>query len=130
MHAASVYPEPGSNSLNMIYHGPFDPSYRVCLLFLLFRALFLIQKNFRSLFFSSLLFNFQGSSPALSGGQLCYYIKTFSPCQVLFSKFFKLFSLTASRFFLPSALADSLTIISSLSPFVNHFFQHFLPSLF
>ena len=95
MHAASVYPEPGSNSLNMIYQGYISATIIPSLsaLLTLKSSLFLNSKEFsESFIFSSLLFNFQGASLSAFCGQLCYYIKTVSLCQVLFSKFFEFFS--------------------------------------
>ena len=106
-HAASVRPEPGSNSLKYPIKTAFRLSQSISELFRSFDTLtyhFLLLPMFPSaseiteeyLFtqiisgsFSS-LFNFQGSSPSLSR-QLRKYTTSFPFCQVLFQTFFVFF---------------------------------------
>ena len=96
MHAASVNPEPGSNSLIIVYFSSFELKHRfqsnLTCSFTLFE--FFFQKNLSSSFFVcktnflvSSLFNFQGSAP--------------------------------------SSLEVSFAIISLPNPFVNTFFNFF-----
>ena len=143
MHAASVYPEPGSNSLNMIYQGYLSNHHTefVCSSYFV-RALFLNSKEFSESFtFRHCCSIFKELRFPPFGGQLYYYIKTVFLCQVLFSKFFKFFRSAQSCSYRPSflcllfgfvlsALADSFVIISILLPFVNRFFHLFSPSTF
>ena len=93
MHAASVYPEPGSNSLNMIYQGYLSNHHTefVCSSYFV-RALFLkFKRIFGVFYFSSLLFNFQGASRTSWGAALLLYQNLFS-LSIPFLKFFKVFS--------------------------------------
>ena len=114
MHAASVHPEPGSNSLKFVYipRRFLTASYiRVCLALYYFeRAFFKNSKEFSESFFvqTSLLSqccpclvvqfsrNFlTASRPALScpsPRRLCQYTTSPLPCQHLFSFFLKKFS--------------------------------------
>ena len=93
-HAASVHPEPGSNSLNkcllqvkinswLIY-----PFY--CFLRIFRSFVFMILK--RTFEECVSLFSYQRSfCIAVCLKQLCYYIMSFPACQELFSTFLKLF---------------------------------------
>ena len=97
-HAASVHPEPGSNSLMSCF---IYPSYaRLNFLFcsLLFKELTSLCSTSHLMLCSTLLFNFQcpfvlpARSPLwLSRGQLGYSTTTKSICQYLFSTFFNFF---------------------------------------
>ena len=116
MHAASVHPEPGSNSRkNSIISDP-SISYNLFELFILasFTSLSIYNSLTRSAhthFFmlctSLLLFNFQWPFASRSCGQLDYYITSFFPCQYLFWNFLTFFQKSFLRvqnvisFFLP-----------------------------
>ena len=105
MHAASVHPEPGSNSLkNCILYAKAHKNFfraKILSFFLLFEfysmcflTRFLYTPFvFTKVCFEILLFNFQGSMPAkiISARQPDYYSTPFSLCQYLFSNFFKFF---------------------------------------
>ena len=108
-HAASVRPEPGSNSLKYCIPTSFDVTTYlrafalIASLEALLRTLTLLASQFtvfRNLLFSKaisrftqsyygflcfVLFNFQG--PLLSRGQPVKYITSLLPCQELFSNF-------------------------------------------
>ena len=123
MHAASVYPEPGSNALNMIYQGYLSNHHTefVCSSYFV-RALFLNSKEFSESFtFSHCCSIFKELRFPPFGGQLCYSITSLLTCQYLFSKFFKFFRFVI--FF--RCLSDSFAIISTTSPLVNCFFEVF-----
>ena len=64
MHAASVYPEPGSNSLNMIYQGNLGYHHTEFVCSTYFKELinFKFKRIFGVFYILSLLFNFQGAS--------------------------------------------------------------------
>ena len=107
MHAASVHPEPGSNSrINCIkiITVRWCSNLRAFFLsfFLLLFELYFSQnfsRFFRTIlffalyFFNLLLFNFQWpiSRAPRSCGQLCYYITCLSLLSIPFSNFFQLF---------------------------------------
>ena len=98
-HAASVHPEPGSNSLII----KFVPSVSFCWLpFLLlgFHSLnfSLLEKCFFlfEIFRVALLFICQGSVCCRSSTQHCYVITTCLVCQQLFSLFFHCFFISFS----------------------------------
>ena len=141
MHAASVHPEPGSNSLkniNLSGRSPLNPFFRAnnlsfFLLFELYSNVFLNEIPFTHTFVFSLtclyeilLFNFQGSMLVRKvslAWQLCYYITTFFVCQVLFQKFLK-FSFNRSAVTAPSL--ERLISIRLFIPFVKGFLKVFL----
>ena len=150
MHAASVYPEPGSNSLNMIYQGCRDatiiPSLSA-LLTLKSSLFFKFKRIFGVFYILSLLFNFQGASlsPVWVTALLLYQNRF--PLSIPFFKFFQSFFARLSSRYLPfapavlpllafvysvftAALADSFVIISAHIPIVNYFFHLFLRSVF
>ena len=150
MHAASVHPEPGSNSRN---HGiktwglPHDPILlpSLALSFFYFCLSSILLKNFRvplhisMLCTSLLLFNFQRSSrlevpfspqPRFRATLLLYHFRSglSTPFSKLFSKSFKSFSRTCPSLFLRGSaplLVDSLYIILLSSFFVKGFFWFF-----
>ena len=93
-HAASVHPEPGSNSLNKCL-------FQVKINSWLIYPFYCFLRIFRSFVFMILkrtfeecvsLFSYQRSfCIAVCLKQLCYYIMSFPACQELFSTFLKLF---------------------------------------
>ena len=106
MHAASVHPEPGSNSLkNGIYNSLAEATYRFLeLAYLSFLLLFRVSKFVRDSFTRTfvflpswcskyLLFNFQRplTCSRLSCCKLVYYTSAVSVCQGLFKTFFAFF---------------------------------------
>ena len=133
-HAASVHPEPGSNSLNKCAHQDFHvlalmkivrSSSRTCSArfapgqnqLLANLSLLLFLRIFRSFVFMILkrtfeecvsLFSYQRSfCIAVCLKQLCYYIMSFPACQELFSTFFEVvlcFRLISSNFYIISQL--------------------------
>ena len=146
MHAASVYPEPGSNSLNMIYQGYISVTIIPSLsaLLTLKSSLFLNSKEFSESFtFRHCCSIFKELRFPPFGGQLCYYIKTFSLCQHFFKSFFKVFfevfwafrpcsclcsSYFVIRFCLPQ-LSLSAWLLYQLIPLLSITFFHFYHSL-
>ena len=95
MHAASVHPEPGSNSLMFCIYTLLLPQKHIhqsdLFALLLVSSFFSSSKEFRSLCTScasSCCSIFNEPLAALSSGQLVYYITSHSPCQYLFSNFF------------------------------------------
>ena len=148
MHAASVYPEPGSNSLNMIYQGCFAtiiPSLSALLT--LKSSLFLNSKEFSESFtfchccsiFKELRCRFLSDSFVIISKPL-FFVNTFFK---VFSKFFLKLSARLSAFCSCSAsltcfrfsvftvaLADCFVIISAHTYIVNYFFHLFSPSIF
>ena len=115
MHAASVHPEPGSNSRMFVYYVCLHTKYlriRVSLIlafsFTLFRVVFFKTSfdEIRTCFFAlylSLVVQFSMTLPSTCG-QLDYYITTKILCQYLFSNFSKIFS---GYFQNPSAMLSS-----------------------
>ena len=145
MHAASVYPEPGSNSLNMIYQGYLGNHHTEFVCSTYFKELiFLNSKEFSESFTFCHCCSIFKELRAPSEVQLCYYIKTSFLCQYFFQVFSKFFLSCFKRFdlapvvafplllfgFCASALAVSLVIISTTCPIVNYFFHLFLRSTF
>ena len=113
MHAASVHPEPGSNSLkNGIYNSLSEATYRFLeLAYLSFLLLFRVSKFVRDSFTRTfvflpswcskyLLFNFQRplSCSQHSCCKLVYYTSAVSVCQGLFKTFFAFFQSLSFRF--------------------------------
>ena len=97
-HAASVHPEPGSNS-------PFD----LALSDVLWHR-FLFYRNWRFLFLSGLfLFSFQRSRSALSRAVLSYITKSTATRQHLFSLFF-VFLVLFVPFYFVIGFIDSLLL--------------------
>ena len=92
MHAASVYPEPGSNSLNMIYQGYLSNHHTefVCSTYFKELIIFKFKRIFGVFYILSLLFNFQGASRTFWGAALLLYQNLFS-LSTLFWKFFQSF---------------------------------------
>ena len=96
MHAASVHPEPGSNSLNFVYLQQISLSLNILELILLYyylRASFtFFQKNFRSFVCLSCcsIFNEPCLSPLSATTFLLYHIP--SRLSIPFFNFFQLFS--------------------------------------
>ena len=95
MHAASVHPEPGSNSLMFCIYTLLLPQKHIhqsdLFALLLVSSFFSSSKEFRSLCTScasSCCSIFNEPLAALSSGHLVYYITSHSPCQYLFSNFF------------------------------------------
>ena len=109
MHAASVHPEPGSNSRKMVYKmSPYgntqylsfelDCSFTFCLSSILFQELTRSVLAHTSMLCTSLIvvqFSMterpSGRFRYRSSRQPDYYITTFPLCQYLFQKFFKNF---------------------------------------
>ena len=123
MHAASVHPEPGSNSLKFVYY----PLLRLTSLPERFGSL-LVRVSLNSKEFSEssffvyqkrfvLLFNFQRALRCLPDS--LYII---SPCLSFVKRFFKVFSTFFSRTRSPS---DSPPIIHLLHSLVNSFLYLF-----
>ena len=126
MHAASVYPEPGSNSLNMLYTSsqaspPSRIHIRVLPALLTLKSFFKNSKEFsESLYFGHqntwiLLFNFQWAvlfAALPCGSQLIYYTTLSFVCQEVFQTFFKFFS--------SSRLPPTLRCRSLAAPIVYH----------
>ena len=105
-HAASVHPEPGSNSLMFVCQAPWRlPS---CI-----RAIFLLFTCFLSIFYSSKEF------------RSLYTLDSFHQMLLSLVVQFSMSFASAPLVFRP-ALADSLHIISHHSSLVNTFFQLFL----
>ena len=149
MHAASVHPEPGSNSRTFCMSTAFAVNIFLFELFILalltfFRVVFLfgfdrfcIRTCFFALYLYLLLFNCQVSMPrsfssisfsVLLRACLLYH---FIPCLSigflkLFLFFSSLFKRSKSDIFFVALNGNSL-IISHLSPLVNTFFELFLP---
>ena len=140
MHAASVHPEPGSNSRKYCIKSPcgvsiLSSSFCSSFTFVWVVFSFRIDRDFSSHFLFALYlslvvqFSMTGCRPKFpSFWRLDYYITSFRLCQVLFQKFFQLFS----GFFQPLSvhslevsLADSFHILSLSSSFVNPFFETF-----
>ena len=138
MHAASVHPEPGSNSLKYCISTGFTQMlshFRViCLLNYLFRALCNKFKRIFGVFvlcllslYTWLLFNFQWaflwllSFPAVRH-QLIYYITSAVVCQGVLQNFFEVFSWPFGS---TPCLSDSLYIIPHHPTFVNTFSKVF-----
>ena len=98
MHAASVNPEPGSNSLKNVYLNPFrnlNPFSELLFnlasfYFLSFSQCVLTRTTLFQCFLCFLLFNFQWSS-CLQGCKLFYYTTIFPFCQYIFLTFFVFF---------------------------------------
>ena len=142
-HAASVRPEPGSNSLKYCINTDLSASTY-------FRALFahsiltyhfffhrflgfrnycvrvlLTSKKSRVPFPS--LFNFQGSPPSALRRQLCKYTTSFLLCQEVFESFLKFLFLNFPCGFLPLPFPKACLILAPLFSFVNTSFQPFSP---
>ena len=135
MHAASVHPEPGSNSRKIyIISNPqrigynLSSSYSFLASFTLlsiYNSFDEIHTHFILLCTYLLLFNFQW--PSLSSrGQLDYYTTSFLLCQYLFSNFFEFFSRSLRWGIFASALLSGSYILPPFSPFVNTFFWFFV----
>ena len=144
MHAASVYPEPGSNSLNMIYQvlTSVSTSYRVCLLFLLFRALFLNSKEFSESFLFVIVVQFSRSFAFhLLADSFVIISKPFTFVKHFFQSFLSFFealslapaTLLFTRLFLrplPQLSLTALLLYQLLSPLSITFFYFFYLLLF
>ena len=123
-HAASVHPEPGSNSLKKFVQDQIFAWLNFIPFYLLWFC------SLRTIFFWTFkdmsLFSYQGSWFVAAHQQLLYHIMFVSVCQELFSTFFwKVFVL--SNFFRASLpqLPATLIIISPLPRNVNTFFWNF-----
>ena len=123
-HAASVHPEPGSNSLKKFVQDQIFAWLNFIPFYLLWFCS-LRTKFFRT-FKDMSLFSYQGSWFVAVHQQLLYHIMFVSVCQELFLTFFwKVFVL--SNFFRasPPQLPATLIIISPLPRNVNTFFWNF-----
>ena len=133
MHAASVHPEPGSNSLkNGIYNPLAETTYRFLeLAYLSFLLLFRVSKFVRDSFTRTfvflpswcskyLLFNFQRplTCPQLICCKLVYYTSAISVCQGLFKTFFAFFQ--GASFCVRPRLTDRLPL-HSLSEMLTYY---------
>ena len=123
-HAASVHPEPGSNSLNNCLTQDnlwlsFIPHY--C--FGSFKP-FLNVKNFQVL--CVLLFSYQGSLCRPSSKQLGYFTSPLGVCQELFSTFFEVFYQLLVLFVTPSRQLNYNTTSIPGCQLLFLFFSNFL----
>ena len=123
-HAASVHPEPGSNSLKKFVQ---DQNLAWLIFYPVLFTLVLFFKNYILWTFKDMsLFSYQGSLFFVAHQQLLHHIMFVSVCQELFLTFFwKVFVL--SNFFRASLpqLPATLIIISPLPRNVNTFFWNF-----
>ena len=145
-HAASVRPEPGSNSLKYCINTGLPVSTYFRALFAQFRywrifflPLWILQFQLPKLLCKSTsyfkksrvpfpsLFNFQGSSPPALRRQLCKYTTSLLLCQEVFGSFLKFLFLNFLRGFLPLSFPKACLILSPLFSFVNTSFQPFSP---
>ena len=97
MHAASVHPEPGSNSLK-IYYIRFRVIYFVLELYLSFFYFLSFSQCVLTRFLyticvrnSVVQFSKTDAQTGFSCQRLCYYTTSFCLCQDLFQNFFKFF---------------------------------------
>ena len=148
-HAASVRPEPGSNSLKYCINTAFAVSTYFRALFahsiLTYHLFFhcescnssfrnycvrvlLTSKNLGFLFHRCLIFKVH-SLPALRR-QLCKYTTSFPLCQEVFESFLKFLFLNFLCGSLPLPFPKACLILAPLFPFVNTLFQPFSPSFF
>ena len=133
MHAASVHPEPGSNSRkNYFTSSPLGLviTFRVTLILNSFTLLSIYNSldeissfAHTMLCTSLLLFNFQWPF-SLSRGQPDHYITLFFSCQYLFQNFLKFFK-AFFRGGYQVLFFDSLHILPLWKRFVNRFFWEF-----
>ena len=136
MHAASVHPEPGSNSRNhcikttkvslgqsnlFCFRVLLLASFTFCLSSILILRISEIRFKLLIALYFSLVVQFSRiiSPPLLR--QLEYYTTFLRLCQYLLQKFFHLFSGFSRLFVITALLADSLTIITLCTRFVKRF---------
>ena len=143
MHAASVHPEPGSNSLknyNLTSLSSVNPFLEVTILassyFLSLLNVFSLTR-FRlhtlvlhlHVLFEILLFNFQGSMlvpRGFSRGQLDYYSTLFSVCQPLFESFFNFFEVFPKKACRILSITQALDYYTTLVFICQEVFSIFL----
>ena len=133
MHAASVHPEPGSNSRMFVFNLAYASSNHFeCYLSFSYFCLSCIcsLRNFRVPFLhilyactSLFVVQFSMTVSLPFSRQLCYYITSLSICQYFFQSFFDFFQVFCDMF-LPPQIGD-LHIISHRLIFVNTFFEIF-----
>ena len=137
MHAASVHPEPGSNSRKNFISDTRRclTSSRAIYLSFTFCLSSILNKLWRDQYLHLQCFvllsccSIFNDRTVLSCGQLDYYITSLPLCQYLFSNFFKKFfrvsTGTLCNIFAALSLfwGESLSIIPLLSRFVNSFFE-------
>ena len=119
-HAASVHPEPGSNSLKKFVQDQIFAWLNFIPFYLLWFCS--LRTKFFWTFKDMSLFSYQGSWFVAVQQQLLYHIMFVSVCQELFSTFFKKFLFFRAS---PPQLPATLTIISPLPRNVNTFFWNF-----
>ena len=138
MHAASVHPEPGSNSQTICISSAV--AVRSFLSELFYSSFFLLFRVVYSLFLTDLYFalayllctsifccsivKLQFRAPFCRA--LVYYITAFLVCQYLFEIFFKIFLTSSSAVFLRPRSRDSFSILPLSSSFVKSFFSIFI----
>ena len=126
-HAASVHPEPGSNSLKKFVQDQIFAWLNFIPFYLLWFCS--LRTKFFWTFKDMSLFSYQGSWFVAVHQQLLYHIMFVSVCQELFSTFFNFFwkVFVLSNFFRASLpqLPATLIIISPLPRNVNTFFWNF-----
>ena len=138
MHAASVHPEPGSNSRNHCIKTSGLPDDPICFRVLLLASFTFVWVVFSSVRISEIRFKlfcfvllsccsifkdhfrhrFCGSSNIIPLSNA--FVKPF------LKSFFNFFQVFSFAFAVTVLLADSLNIIPLLFPFVNTFFQFFI----
>ena len=120
-HAASVHPEPGSNSLIKCLMYSRQPTSLVISRHYCYKKFILLNddslKNFRESYVFHCLVIKVLNSPSLR--QLIYFITFISACQVLFSSFFEAF------FDGCVSLSSDLFTLSHVRFFVNNYFCFF-----
>ena len=119
-HAASVHPEPGSNSLKKFVQDQIFAWLNFIPFYLLWFCS--LRTKFFWTFKDMSLFSYQGSWFVAVHRQLLYHIMFVSVCQELFSTFFEKFLFFRTS--LPQ-LPATLIIISPLPRNVNTFFWNF-----
>ena len=119
-HAASVHPEPGSNSLKKFVQDQIFAWLNFIPFYLLWFCS--LRTKFFWTFKDMSLFSYQGSWFVAVHQQLLYHIMFVSVCLELFSSFFDMFLFIRAS--LPQ-LPATLIIISPLPRNVNTFFWNF-----
>ena len=135
MHAASVHPEPGSNSLKIVYQSEASlPNVitfiRVISMLYYYLRAFVNSKEFSESFLVHCCSIFNERFPFArrrSRRQPVYYITSARLCQEVFQNFFKFFSISffEVRFCDRRLFRDDFVIISHPVSFVKRFFKLF-----
>ena len=134
MHAASVHPEPGSNSQTNCISSAVSRSDSFELFILAFFTFLelcsvwfwqiLFSHLLFALYFFYLLFNCQVSIRSLFSREPVYYITSLFSCQEVFQNFFKKLCNPKSRYFVTASSGNSYILPHHLL-FVNTFFEFF-----